>query len=624
MWTTDKNFPARGFSTPPPHTGKSRRWSPGTPVRPLSEKKVWNSTRAKADLFHVIHKVPSGDSPYVRAKHVQLIEKDPSKAISLFWAAINSGDRVDSALKDMAVAMKQLNRSDEAIEAIKSFRHLCPLESQESLDNVLVELYKRSGRIEEQIEMLQHKVKTIEEGMAFGGKRTKAARSQGKKIQITIDQEYSRLLGNLAWAYLQQNNFKSAEELYRKALSLESDKNKQCNLAICLMHLNRTTEAKILLQSIRPSLIDGQLDESYARSFERATQMLTEIESREAPLLKKGSYSENCSNISFADTLKKGSHNENPYERTAEFGSKRTGGIEIGSSYKKTYGSPFLPARGIPKVPFTQPRRAFWGDQRRDFLGDDAVGGFNRKLSFEQPIMRHGNFEMSNATSQKSESGSPCFSGDWKKRSWRDLDEVNRESSLQHIEDDVKLTEELQSQCNSVAGNLEHSQDFSICKSTKTWADMVEEDEQELLSGINHCQEWNSGEEGFNDENMNSSNIIYHQTLTPFDQIEKLSENIESFDLKDGYLTQPETADSSSSMNQTVRRSLCFDQQQKTDRTDNYCSSTWPKKVLNFEGHGSFLENEREFTSGNGIKLLRRNRLKVFRDITLSSESPRL
>ena len=42
----------------------------------------------------------------------------------------------------MAVVMKQLNRSDEAIEAIKSFRHLCPLESQESIDNVLVELYK--------------------------------------------------------------------------------------------------------------------------------------------------------------------------------------------------------------------------------------------------------------------------------------------------------------------------------------------------------------------------------------------------------------------------------------------------------------------------------------------------
>lgn len=38
--------------------------------------------------------------------------------------------------------MKQLNRSDEAIEAIKSFRHLSPTDSQESIDNILIELYK--------------------------------------------------------------------------------------------------------------------------------------------------------------------------------------------------------------------------------------------------------------------------------------------------------------------------------------------------------------------------------------------------------------------------------------------------------------------------------------------------
>lgn len=70
------------------------------------------------------------------------MDKNPGKAVSMFWTAINAGDRVDSALKDMAVVMKQLDRSDEAIEAIKSFRHLCPTESQESLDNILLELYK--------------------------------------------------------------------------------------------------------------------------------------------------------------------------------------------------------------------------------------------------------------------------------------------------------------------------------------------------------------------------------------------------------------------------------------------------------------------------------------------------
>jgi hypothetical protein len=60
----------------------------------------------------------------------------------LFWAAINEGDRVDSALKDMAIVMKQQNRAEEAIEAIKSLRNRCSDQAQESLDNILLDLYK--------------------------------------------------------------------------------------------------------------------------------------------------------------------------------------------------------------------------------------------------------------------------------------------------------------------------------------------------------------------------------------------------------------------------------------------------------------------------------------------------
>lgn len=71
-----------------------------------------------------------------------MVEKDPEKAIPLFWAAINAGDRVDSALKDMAIVMKQQNRAEEAIEAIKSLRSRCSDQAQESLDNILLDLYK--------------------------------------------------------------------------------------------------------------------------------------------------------------------------------------------------------------------------------------------------------------------------------------------------------------------------------------------------------------------------------------------------------------------------------------------------------------------------------------------------
>ncbi|XP_059668264.1 protein POLLENLESS 3-LIKE 2-like [Cornus florida] len=76
---------------------------------------------------------------------------------------------------------------------------------------------------------------------SFGGKGTKTARwSQGKKIMSQLSRSTQGY-----W------------EIYRKAPSLETDKNKECNLAICLMHMNRMTEAKFLLQTIKASSEDG-------------------------------------------------------------------------------------------------------------------------------------------------------------------------------------------------------------------------------------------------------------------------------------------------------------------------------------------------------------------------------
>ncbi|KAL0917231.1 hypothetical protein M5K25_012280 [Dendrobium thyrsiflorum] len=226
---------------------------------------------------HVKLKIPSGDSPYVKAKHVQLVEKDPNRAVVLFWRAINSADRVDSALKDMAVVMKQLNRAEEAIEAIKSFRGLCSTKAQEPLDNVLLDLYKKCGRVTEQIDLLNHKLRMIDEGIAFGGRIMKTARSQGKKFHVTVEQEKSRLLGNLAWAYMQCENYKEAEPLYRRALEIENDINKMCNLAICLMQTGRLAEAKIILADVKKptNYCNG---ESYQKSFERAWEIMNELE----------------------------------------------------------------------------------------------------------------------------------------------------------------------------------------------------------------------------------------------------------------------------------------------------------------------------------------------------------
>ncbi|KAK8962885.1 hypothetical protein KSP40_PGU021106 [Platanthera guangdongensis] len=127
--------------------------------------------------------------------NMRLVDKDLDASIVWFWKAINSGDRVDSALKDMALVMKQQNRPKEAIEAIKSFRHSCSKPAQESLNNVLIDLYKKCGMLEEQIAVLKKKLRMIYTGEAFNGRTSKTARSHGKKFHVSIAQETSRVLG---------------------------------------------------------------------------------------------------------------------------------------------------------------------------------------------------------------------------------------------------------------------------------------------------------------------------------------------------------------------------------------------------------------------------------------------
>lgn len=183
---------------------------------------------------------------------------------------------MDSALKDMAVVMKQLDRSEEAIEAISSFRGLCSKQSQESLDNVLIDLYKKCGKIDEEIDLLKQKLKLIYQGEAFNGKLTKTARSHGKKFQVSIKQETSRLLGNLGWAYMQKMNYVMAEAVYRKAQMIDPDCNKACNLGLCLIRQARYEEAQLIIDDILKGELPGSDD---IKSKKRAQDLLEELRS---------------------------------------------------------------------------------------------------------------------------------------------------------------------------------------------------------------------------------------------------------------------------------------------------------------------------------------------------------
>jgi hypothetical protein len=65
----------------------------------------------------------------------------------------------------------------------------------------------------------------------------------------------------------------------RKALSIEPDNNKVCNLGICLMKQGRLEEAKAMLQSVTPACTDNRwASDSHLKSYERAQEMLQELE----------------------------------------------------------------------------------------------------------------------------------------------------------------------------------------------------------------------------------------------------------------------------------------------------------------------------------------------------------
>lgn len=69
-------------------------------------------------------------------------------------------------------------------------------------------------------------------------------------------------------------------DLTRKALAIEPDNNKVCNLGICLLKQGRVDEAKVLLQSVKPAAGGENRwgSDSHLKSYERAQEMLLELE----------------------------------------------------------------------------------------------------------------------------------------------------------------------------------------------------------------------------------------------------------------------------------------------------------------------------------------------------------
>lgn len=53
-------------------SNNNMRASKSAPCSPIKPVAATGPVAARVDPFHVVHKVPMGDSPYVKAKHVQV------------------------------------------------------------------------------------------------------------------------------------------------------------------------------------------------------------------------------------------------------------------------------------------------------------------------------------------------------------------------------------------------------------------------------------------------------------------------------------------------------------------------------------------------------------------------
>lgn len=234
----------------------------------------------------------------------------------------------------------------------------------------------------------------------------------------------------------------------RKALSIEADKNKQCNLAICLICRNKIVEAKFLLQVIRDSAPHGQMDESYAKSFERASFLLAETETQQAK--------------SWPEEEKENQNRGETNRRQVDYFTD--GVLLTEDSWNRTYTSP-VPARRITRsTPFTRPNRC------SSFLDH---GNWKQGIPNSPYSQPHKSFDLFDSGNPKPEPYR-CVPRRLRfEHSW-DCSDAHKESSPAPA---TKLSpSKLSASESGVNEQCLHRKDGK-----KSWADMVEEDEQQKL-----------------------------------------------------------------------------------------------------------------------------------------------
>jgi tetratricopeptide (TPR) repeat protein len=184
--------------------------------------------------FERVRGVPKGASPYPRAKRAHILENDLPKAARLFKQAIEEGDNVSSAVKDLASLYVQMRKPEKAIETLKQYQKIIP--DQRSIDNMLIGFYQNAGQNEEAIELLKQKM-----------------------VGVNDDLKKASIRWQIANAYMRSQDYVEAEKEFRAVLRTQQDnEGAKRNIAYCLFQRGNYDEAESILKEILKTSLDPE------------------------------------------------------------------------------------------------------------------------------------------------------------------------------------------------------------------------------------------------------------------------------------------------------------------------------------------------------------------------------
>eukprot|EP00330_Aristerostoma_sp_ATCC50986_P002701 CAMPEP_0114586060 /NCGR_PEP_ID=MMETSP0125-20121206/9399_1 /TAXON_ID=485358 ORGANISM="Aristerostoma sp., Strain ATCC 50986" /NCGR_SAMPLE_ID=MMETSP0125 /ASSEMBLY_ACC=CAM_ASM_000245 /LENGTH=274 /DNA_ID=CAMNT_0001781351 /DNA_START=1224 /DNA_END=2048 /DNA_ORIENTATION=+ len=82
-------------------------------------------------------------SYYSQAKYAEQVEKDLPKAEYFYFLAVRNGEKLESAVKDLATVLHQQGKTVQACQFLEEHRALCKPSQQVKLDNLLSNLKKQ-------------------------------------------------------------------------------------------------------------------------------------------------------------------------------------------------------------------------------------------------------------------------------------------------------------------------------------------------------------------------------------------------------------------------------------------------------------------------------------------------